>query len=437
MLTLVVEEKFNLLINENTGKWLCFKYKIKPQIIRNIKKDEFRRLFESYEECEEILDKFSELDNNLPLKNDLLTKSNYLVLHVSDLCNMNCVYCYAEDNIINKQSNCMDVVVMIDAIKKFYVPGESFYVLFHGREPLINYDNILHVLKYFKGNKDINFILQTNGILLSNEKIKELNEYNVTINVSIDGIDDDANKLRINGNDNLKYTERIKELLTSNKHIGTILIIHKNNINKLKEITRFLQQNGATGSSYNFLWPTNENPLLTENIVNCDELYMTMKDLFESSIKKEDYRYKFAFKERDLYLLYGRVVYRHINNYMCNRSPCGAGKNCFSVNHNGDVYACTTVNGQKENYLGNIYTNSKESILLHPYELKNRDIKKINDCSDCPYSIFCGGGGCAGLIYNYKKDVNLKSIYCNYYKNMIRFMIEYSLEYSQKRYFIN
>lgn len=438
MLSLIIKKKYNILINTNTGKWLGFLFnsKEKNKIIDNISKEQLKEIYKNYNKQDELLALYVDIDKQIPFKNDLLDKMNYVILHTSDACNMNCLYCYAKDNLNDTKTKIMTYETMIKTIDSFYIKDEDFYVLFHGREPLTNYKNIIKTVRNYKDNKFIKFILQTNGLLLTEEKIKELSKLNVSISISFDGLDNNSNKLRINKT-TLNYTKYIKNLLKKHPELSAILIVHKNNINKLNKITKYLMNNNQDSAAYNFLWPTQENPYLTKYVVDNKKLLKKMKRLFKNSIKTTKESSDFIFKERDLYLLYGRVVYRHINNYMCSKSPCGAGKNCVSVDYNGDVYACTTVNGQQENLMGNIYSNTKQEILSADYILKHRDINKIQDCANCPIRIFCGGGACSGLLYNYKKEINIKSIYCYYYQNMILFLMENMIKLSKHDIFIN
>lgn len=437
MIHLIRKDKYNILINSNTGRWLGFVFDdIKDEItIYDIDKQKLKNIYKSYNKLNQLVDLYDEITREIKLKNDLLTDMNYLVLHTSDLCNMKCKYCYAEDNLFNCSANKMSSKTMIDAINKFY-KGKDFFVLFHGREPLTNIENILETVKNFNNNKKIHFILQTNGMLLNEDIIKTLHQSGVKINVSFDGFDDESNQLRINNTTN-NYTQKITKLLRTYNDISPILILHKNNIDKITEISKTLKKQHHIDVAYNFLWPTAENPVLDSYAVDNEKLFHELKKVFENSIENTEDGSYFSFKERDMYLLYGRVVYRHINNYMCNKSPCGAGRVCLCVNYNGDVYPCTTVNSQPENYMGNIYKDTTEDIINHDYVLKHRDINQINDCKNCPYSIFCGGGACSGLLYNYKKDINVKSIYCKYYYNMISYIIMKCIDVFGENIFIN
>lgn len=424
MLSLLINNNYNHIINTETGKWFGFYFATKNSslVINNVNKRQLSKLFSKYYKYKQVIELFDEIAMPIETKNNLLTKLNYLVLHTTDACNMKCKYCYAKDNINDSNPNVMSSSTMIDSINKFF-SDDDFFVLFHGREPLTNYHNILKTIKHFKDNNKIHFIVQTNGMLLNESIIKTLSTYNVQINISFDGFDDFSNDLRINGYTK-DYTFKITNLLQKYQDIEPILILHKNNINSIDAISKKLKAQEHDFVAYNFLWPTIENKELNKYIVDNELLYNKLVEVFENSIANDGANSYFAFKERDLYLLYGRIVYRHINNYMCNKSPCGAGKICVCVNNNGDVYPCTTVNKQKENFMGNIYDNSKKEILSSDYILKHRDINHIKDCKKCPLKIFCGGGACSGLLYNYKKNINSKSFYCKYYYNMILYIMK-------------
>ncbi|MGM9877074.1 MAG: radical SAM protein [Bacilli bacterium] len=426
MLTLITKNNFNIIINVKTGKYLSFFYTKKEEIINDINISKLKEIFPNYEEFK---DKLLDVINSSEKDNNKLKKMNYLILHTSDACNMKCKYCYAADNLCDKKSNLMDCETMIKSINKFF-DGYDFFVLFHGREPLTNYEEIIKTLKHFKNNKKIHFILQTNGLLLNEERIKELTKYNISINISIDGITDENNLLRINGK-SINYTNRIKELLEKYK-ISPIIIVHKNNYKDLNNITNYLKKNNILGASYNFLWPTKENKELNEYVVSNEDLYKVMKEVFDNSIENN----KFVFKERELYLLYGKILKRDLYNYMCNQSPCGAGKNCISVYKDGKIYPCTMVNSQEENYLGDL-NDSNEDILNREVILKKRDINAIEDCKNCPLKLFCRGGGCSGFIYNLNGDINAKSLYCDYYYNIIIHIIKKIQLMSTEKYFVN
>ena len=66
-----------------------------------------------------------------------------------------------------------------------------------------------------------------------------------------------------------------------------------------------------------------------------------------------------------------------------------------------------------------------------------RDINKIKECRQCPLRLFCRGGGCSGFIYNLTNDINAKSLYCDYYYNIIIYIMKKIQNISNKKYFIN
>lgn len=118
MITLLIKEKINIFINEETGRWFCFKYDLNNQVIRNISDAQARKMYSNYYEFKDYL---TEVKHYVNPVNDLLNDMNYLILHTSDSCNMKCKYCYACDNIHNNDMNLMSSNTMIKAIDLKFV----------------------------------------------------------------------------------------------------------------------------------------------------------------------------------------------------------------------------------------------------------------------------------------------------------------------------
>lgn len=103
-------------------------------------------------------------------------------------CNLRCVYCWSNDSAREGK------------IGKFYSPEEVATKLMKiaerfgykqlritGNEPTISAQHLLDVLKNLPS--DFTFILETNGILLGNDKryVKELRDFNLHVRVSLKG----------------------------------------------------------------------------------------------------------------------------------------------------------------------------------------------------------------------------------------------------------
>mgnify|MGYP002576124511 CR=1 FL=1 len=138
----------------------------------------------------------TELNNEKNNKNEkLLNKSknkliNKIVFNVSNMCNLNCKYCYANGGNYNREDSLMSLntaKIIINEIKLKYDDIGTVY--FFGGEPLLNFELIKHIVneleKYYR--EKIDFRIVTNGILLNEEKIKFLDKHNFKLYISLDG----------------------------------------------------------------------------------------------------------------------------------------------------------------------------------------------------------------------------------------------------------
>ena len=134
-----------------------------------------------------------------------------LVVKVASRCNLNCTYCYVYnkgDDSYLKQPKIMDSITVkkllnniLDHCKKNDL--EKFLIVFHGGEPLLtgvefyinfvkDYENIFQ-----NSNKTIDFVMQTNGVLLDENNLNILKSLNIHIGISLDGTIESNNRNRI------------------------------------------------------------------------------------------------------------------------------------------------------------------------------------------------------------------------------------------------
>jgi uncharacterized protein len=134
-----------------------------------------------------------------------------LVLKVASRCNLNCEYCYMYnlgDNTYKLQPKVMSAKIvdaLLDKVRTYLTKSGSktFRFIFHGGEPLlVNYnfyqnfvDKVKKILPtYIK----IDYTIQTNGVLLTEEWCKVLGRLGIRIGISLDGFSEEENRLRRN-----------------------------------------------------------------------------------------------------------------------------------------------------------------------------------------------------------------------------------------------
>lgn len=158
------------------------------------------------------------------LLNHAVNSNNGLLISMTDDCNMRCKYCvYSETYRYTKNKSAK--VLSSDAIFKgidrylefiqpviISNPRKIFTVAFYGGEPLLNKDLIFKTIDYAKTkyNKRFIFNITTNGLLLHKDVVDKLQERQVHLYVSMDGPQNEHDRLRVDcsGNGTYKIIEK-------------------------------------------------------------------------------------------------------------------------------------------------------------------------------------------------------------------------------------
>ncbi len=166
------------------------------------------------------------------LENSYLTK---LVLNISGVCNLRCLYCYANGGSYSNNSGLMSKEKAIQALKAFYRHYKYIKtILFFGGEPFLNAgvlkeccDFIYRSFENREINKMPEFAVVTNCTILNDEIIDLIKRYNVRICVSIDGFENIHNKLRVYKNGKGTYSTVINNIKILKDNIPNELISNK------------------------------------------------------------------------------------------------------------------------------------------------------------------------------------------------------------------
>ncbi len=134
-----------------------------------------------------------------------------VVLKVASRCNLNCEYCYMYnlgDETYKLQPKFMSDEVVNHLFLRIqnYISKNNindFQFIFHGGEPLLikpvfYQEFIKKANQRFLKHISLDYIIQTNGVLLSPEWCKVLGDLRVKIGISIDGMTQQANRFRVN-----------------------------------------------------------------------------------------------------------------------------------------------------------------------------------------------------------------------------------------------
>jgi len=134
-------------------------------------------------------------------------------------CNLRCSYCYYLDKESLSPKNSSNR--MSDATLELFIeqyinaqPGEQVLFTWHGGEPLLlgveYYRKALRLQRTYGRNRQIDNVLQTNGVLLTDEWCEFFKENNFLIGVSIDGPEHCHNRYRRNIKNEGSFQQALK-----------------------------------------------------------------------------------------------------------------------------------------------------------------------------------------------------------------------------------
>ena len=146
------------------------------------------------------------------LDNQMRTCVNSITFQMSQNCNLRCNYCpYSgsdlyKNRVRSEKSISWNIVQRgIDFLFENSSEADNLHIAFYGGEPLLAKDIIVQAMDYAtKGiaGKNITFGMTTNGTLLDIDFLKEIENYNIAITVSLDGPSEvhDKNRYFADGN---------------------------------------------------------------------------------------------------------------------------------------------------------------------------------------------------------------------------------------------
>jgi radical SAM protein with 4Fe4S-binding SPASM domain len=328
----------------------------------------------------------------------------FLCFHITHSCNFRCKYCYALAEMSHDYMKKMPRDVYIRATEKILeeLPIESYLIDFHGGEPFIAYDEMLEIINHARQhnekrglNKKLSFVCQSNGSLLTYEKIKNLYDLNCSVGISLDGPSHvhDKNRIFCNGMGTHEHImSTVKPIMEQGYKMGYLAVVHdpENYIDVLK----FFMDEGKDNVRINYSafigraaeeleFPHERAEVFAKN-------YLKMVDFaFDYVLENKK---QLVIKDLDSYL---SNVHTKQRPYMCFRSPCGCGNSILGFGADGGIFACEEAVGIEAFRIGNVFdkTNLADMLDNSPVlkEIGGRNVDNIPRCKNCAFKRFCGG----------------------------------------------
>lgn len=290
---------------------------------------------------------------------------NKLRLNMSNLCNMACNYCYIDP----AQKDQMDWHTAQKALTLFFdLQNQSdqnhCQIRFFGGEALLNWpviEQIFEYVEYLKKNIKVEYILNTNGTIVTENIARKLALNKVNISVSLDGLQKVHDTFRMfkSGKGSFSVINRnIETLISSYCNVAISATIGDHNYNNFKELITYIadknnKYNSAISLSLQSMCMESKQGLDT---VPIDEKVEAIKDAVLYAIKI-GVDVGFGMLMFPLNALLGLKAMGAYCNAVSGEEIC--------VYPNGDIYPCGTLKtkmGNIENF--NAIFKTKEYLNL-------------------------------------------------------------------------
>jgi len=126
------------------------------------------------------------------------------------------------------------------------------------------------------------------------------------------------------------------------------------------------------------------------------------------------------------------IVAPSARRLMCDISPCGGGRCFFTVTASGEMIPCGEFIGLNGFSGGNIFKDSVEQAVDSEQfkTIRSRFVEKIPECDVCLFRNICGAPCPAEL--HALGDMYEKSVFCEFYKEIIRYAFRLISEGKEK-----
>ncbi|RJV44675.1 radical SAM protein [Coprococcus sp. AF19-8AC] len=180
-------------------------------------------------------------------------------LEIMSRCNLKCIHCKLQHQTTeanNKWMSLEDFIKYADRIREFIIHANEF--MFSSVEPLLH-PELFSMMDYVSSiNSQMEFPIQTNGMFLNEEIVRELRKRNVPwISVALDGINEKQLAFLKKGTsfstviNNLKV---LRALMPKSCIIRTVFVSNTENINTLPNYIYFCKELGIDAIDVNGLF---------------------------------------------------------------------------------------------------------------------------------------------------------------------------------------
>lgn len=342
-----------------------------------------------------------------------------LYLITTTNCNLNCDYCFYRSDISkslqDKKNMSFEIAKKaIDKFKKIVDNNdinEEYWqqITFYGGEPSLNKEllkkSIPYVRKVFADNYT-SIVVNTNLTIDDDELFKIYKDYNVEVQVSLDGMKEqhDMHRKMCDGEGSFdRVIENIIKIKQLGVNIVPMITATDANVNNFSEVLHnIIEKLDVQDFGVNIL-------ISDSYIVNKDYPSILAREMLKSYIEFGDKACDYSFID-----LYEGILGISKN---ITKSSCGSGRK-ITVFPNGNVFSCQALEKHPKNFMGNLDEEFTTNDNWKYWRERNKFSNK--KCLECEVIGSCGGG-CAQGSYNKNKTIyDVDYNQCEYTKTLFK-----------------
>ncbi len=375
------------------------------------------------------------------MKGYLFSSTSLHIFVMTNVCNMACVYCQAQDR-ASKMSGFMCAETGKKAVDlAFQSPSRSLTFEFQGGEPLLNFDIVREIVLYSektKGKRDVLYTMVSNLILLDEEKIGFLREHQVHVSTSLDGpkaLHDKNRIIRKGGSSYDVVTFGIRKLREAGIFSGAIETTTRYSLEHPREIIDAYLENGMHEIFLRPLTPLGMAANDWEKIgYSIDEYLVFYREAFRYILELNKRGVFF----RELFSVYflKKILRHYAENYMELRSPCGGAIGQMAYYYDGSIYTCDegrmiSESGDRSFCLGDV-DDDYDMLMTSPVcrtLISASIVECLPGCETCVFQPYCGV--CPIVTYKMEQNIIPQSSHgykCALHYGTMKMLFEYIRE---------
>jgi uncharacterized protein len=346
--------------------------------------------------------------NSIPALPPHQSRTLSVWLHITNACNMSCSYCY----IAKSREHMTDDVGMrsVDAVIRsaLHYDYQRVHLRYTGGEALLHWPQILAIHDYTvqqaqQHGLQFSATVLSNGTTLTPRVIQQLQQRNIRVMVSLDGMgsDHDAQRPLSNGKGSFYLVQRaIARLLEHNLVPHINVTVTQRNLAGLPNLVAYLLECNL--------------PFSFSYYRECD-CSATRSDLqFSEEQMIDGMRTAFTYIQNHLP---SRKIYGSLMDRASLAAPhhytCNAGQDYLVIDQDGGIAKCQT---EINRTITTIYADDPLSdVRSYQQGPQVVDVDAKEGCRTCNWRYWCSGG-CAVVTYRFTGRNDIRSPNCSIYK---------------------